>query len=99
MAELTPLLPSSAVRKVVQIALDALVTQTVEDVLGSLRGVSDAAKAWDVNERRARAHIERIHKIHHVGWRVGAGGTWVITQGDIEAHPPDRRYRSKSQGE
>lgn len=64
-----------------------------DDLYASLRSATDAAVAWGVGERRARAHIARLHEKYGIGRRLG--GSWVLRQSDIEHHPPDARYRTK----
>jgi len=65
-----------------------------DDLLASLRGASDAAQAWGVSQRRAVAHIARLHNKYGIGRQVG--GAWVLRQVDIERHRPDARYRRKA---
>jgi hypothetical protein len=62
-----------------------------DDLLADLCSVETAAARWDVSDRRARAHIARLHEKYGIGRQFG--GTWLLRRRDIEAHPPDRKYR------
>lgn len=63
------------------------------DLLGELRGAEQAAAVWEVTDRRARAHIARLHEKYGIGQQFG--GSWLLRRQDIEQHPPDRKYRKK----
>jgi len=47
-----------------------------------------------VSQRRAVAHIARLHNKYGIGRQVG--GAWVLRQVDIERHRPDAKYRRKA---
>lgn len=64
-----------------------------DDLLASLRSAQDAAAAWGVTDRRARAYIARLNQKYGIGRQFG--GSWLLRQGDIERYPPDQRYRQK----
>ena len=64
-----------------------------DDRLSDLRDAKQAAAQWGVKHRRAGAHIARLHDKYGVGRLVG--GAWVLRQQDIDAHPPDAKYRRK----
>lgn len=64
-----------------------------DDLLESLRSAQDAAVAWGVSDRRARAHITRLHEKYGIGRQFG--GSWLLRQQDIDSYPPDQRYRQK----
>lgn len=67
------------------------------DALLSLRTADDAAAAWNVSSARARAHIANLHRRYAVGMRIGGPrrGAWLITQQEIDSHPPDATRRRK----
>lgn len=65
-----------------------------DDLLNDLCSPEQAAARWDVGERRARAHIARLHEKYGIGRQFG--GTWLLKRQDIERHPPDQKYRTKS---
>jgi len=74
--------------------LEELYDAAQDDLLASLRGASDAAQAWGVSQRRAVAHIARLHQKYGIGRQVG--GAWVLRQADIDTHRPDAKYRRKA---
>lgn len=74
--------------------LEDLHDSAQDDLLASLRGANEAAQAWGVSQRRAVAHIARLHNKYGIGRQVG--GAWVLRQVDIERHRPDARYRRKA---
>lgn len=65
-----------------------------DDALSDLCDSAQAAARWDVTERRARAHIARLHEKYGVGRQFG--GSWLLNRQDIDRHPPDARYRRKN---
>lgn len=69
-------------------------SEGAHDALKSLRTTEDAAAAWSVNRQRANAHVRRLHERYAVGMRVGAR-TWILTQQEIDAHPPARPGRPR----
>lgn len=73
--------------------LEGLYDDAQDDLLESLRSAQDAAQAWGVSDRRARAHIARLHEKYGIGQQFG--GSWLIRREDIERHPPDQKYRQK----
>jgi hypothetical protein len=73
--------------------LEELCEGVQNDLLDELRGAEQAAAVWDVSERRARAHIARLHEKYGIGRQFG--GAWLLRRQDIERHPPDQKYRRK----
>lgn len=63
------------------------------DALQQLRSVEQAAEAWGVSLRRARAHIAAQHAKFGVGRRLGGG--WVLRASEIEGFAPKAKYRRK----
>lgn len=66
-----------------------------DEALLSLRTVEDAAAAWNVSERRARAHIAHLHDRWSVGMQVGK--TWLVTQDEIDRHAPGPAGRPRKE--
>lgn len=66
--------------------LEDLYDGAQDDLLESLRSAQDAAEVWGVSERRARAHIARLHAKYGIGRQFG--GSWLVRQGIIERYPP-----------
>lgn len=65
-----------------------------------VKTAADAAAWWGVSERRARAHIARLHKQHGIArplrHRADEQVTdWLITQAEIEQHEPGRPGRPR----
>ena len=75
--------------------LEDLYDAAQDDLLDDLRDAAQAAAAWGVSERRARARIAKLHEEYGIGRLVG--GAWVVRQAHIDAHPPDQKYRKKEQ--
>jgi len=73
--------------------LDDLYDGAQDDLLEELRDASQAAAAWGVTERRARAHIARLHAKYGIGRQIG--GARVIRQAHIDRYRPDERYKRK----
>lgn len=71
--------------------LEELIDSAQDEILSDLCGAEQAAARWDVSERRARAHIARLHEKYGIGRRLG--GSWIIRRAHIDSHPPDRKYR------
>jgi len=74
--------------------LEELYDAAQDDLMRDLCGAKQAAARWGVTERRAVAHITRLHEKHGVGARIGT--VWVIRRAHVEAHPPDAKYRRKA---
>lgn len=75
--------------------LEELYDAGADDLLADLCATPQAAAAWGVSERRARAHLARLHDKHGIGRQL-SDGTWLVRRAHIEAHPPDARYRRKT---
>lgn len=73
--------------------LETLYDGAQDDLLADLISAEQAAAIWDVTDRRARAHIARLHEKYGIGRQLG--GAWVIRRAHAESHAPDRRYRKK----
>lgn len=73
--------------------LEELYDAAQDDALVDLCGVEQAAAHWNVSDRRARAHIARLHEKYGVGRQFG--GTWLVRRSDINEYPPDKKYRVK----
>lgn len=71
--------------------LEEVYEQGGYDILKDLVDVKYAADQWDVSERRARAHIAKLHEEHGIGWQLG--GSWVLLKTQVEAHAPQKKYR------
>lgn len=65
-----------------------------EQALLSLRTIDDAAQTWGVSRQRAHIYVSALHERFGVGMRVGAR-SWLLTQGEIDAHPPARPGRPR----
>ena len=91
--ELTPYLPVARQDTLtnVRAILDVLVDGVEQSTIDQLRNAADAASAWGVSERRARAYIATLHQRFGIGKLVG--GAWVLLQRHIETFPPDQKYR------
>jgi hypothetical protein len=73
--------------------LEDLYDGAQDDLLAELCGVEYAAARWEVTDRRARAHIARLHAKYGIGQQIG--GAWLLRRSDVDAHRPDRKYRVK----
>lgn len=73
--------------------LEELYDAAQNDLWDSLCSAEDAAQAWNVGPRRARAHIARLNQRYAVGAQIG--GSWIVRQADVERYPPDAKYRVK----
>lgn len=73
--------------------LDDLYDGAQDDLLADLMSAEQAAAMWDVTDRRARAHIARLHEKYGIGQQLG--GAWIIRRAHVESHAPDKRYRRK----
>lgn len=62
-----------------------------DDLIAELRTSHDAAAAWNVEPRRARARIKELHEQHGVGWLIG--GMWFLRRSDIDRYPPNVERR------
>lgn len=60
----------------------------------SLLTAQDAARAWNVNHKRACARIAHIHAKHGAGRKVR--GQWRLTQEEVEQYAPDPKFRKRS---
>lgn len=93
LTRLTPHLLISADPLEIRALIEDLYDGAQDDLLDALRSAQDAAIAWSVTDRRARAHIVRLHEKHGIGRQFG--GYWLLRQSDIDHHPPDQKYRQK----
>jgi hypothetical protein len=73
--------------------LEELYDAGADDLLADLCGAEQAAARWGVTERRARAHIARLHEKYGVGRQFG--GTWLLRRQDIDEHLPNAKYQVK----
>lgn len=74
--------------------LEDLYDGAQDDLLSDLMSAEQAAARWDVTERRARAHIARLHEKYGVGRQLG--GAWVLRRAHVESHAPEQKYRRKT---
>jgi len=70
----------------IQSLLEEVYDGAQDDLLAELCGIESAAARWNVSERRARAHIARLHEKYGIGRQFG--GSWLLRRQDIDAHPP-----------
>lgn len=90
------ILSAPQLRAALEQIAEAAYRQGRADAFLSLRTSADAARAWGVTQRRARAYIGARNARYGMGLRVGA--EWLVTQEEIERWPPDaRRTRSQRQ--
>jgi len=91
--DLAPYLPVARQDTLISVReiLDVLVDGVEQATIDQLRNAADAASAWGVSERRARAYIATLHQRFGIGRLVG--GTWVLLQRHIETFPPGQKYR------
>lgn len=76
-----------------RLLLEELYDGAQDDLLAELVGSDHAAVHWNVSERRARAHIARLHERYGVGKQFG--GVWVLRRRDMERHAPAQSHRRK----
>lgn len=96
--ELTPhLAPIDDSMGAVRAILDTLVAQVQQATLAELRSAADAARAWNVTERRARAYIATLHERYGIGLFIN--GSWLLLQHDVELFPPAQKYRPEKYDE
>lgn len=74
--------------------LEDLYDGAQDDLLDDLVSAEQAAVRWDVTDRRARAHIARLHEKYGVGRQLG--GAWVLRRAHVEKYAPERKYRRKN---
>lgn len=74
--------------------LEELYDGAQDDLLTDLCSAAQAAAIWGVSDRRARAHLARLHDKYGIGRQL-SDGTWLVRRAHVEAHPPDARYRRK----
>lgn len=77
--------------------LEDMYESAQDDLLSDLCSVETAAARWNVSDRRARAHIARLHDKYGIGLQFG--GTWLLRRRDIERNPPDQKYRRSDDAE
>src|SRR5689334_4648115 len=73
--------------------LEDLYDGAQDDLLADLISAEQAAAIWGVTDRRARAHILRLHEKYGIGRQLG--GAWVLRRAHAEHYKPDVRYRRK----
>ena len=73
--------------------LEDLYDGAQDDILADLVSAEQAAARWNVTDRRARAHIARLHEQYGIGRQLG--GAWIIRRAHVDAHAPDTRYQTK----
>src|SRR5262245_18779779 len=73
--------------------LEDLYDGAQDDLMNDLIDTNQAAAIWDVTERRASAHILRLHEKYGIGRQLG--GAWVLRRAHAEAYKHDQKYRRK----
>src|SRR5262245_3643996 len=75
--------------------LEDLYDGAQDDLMADLCTTAEAAVLWGVSQRRAGAHLAKLHEKYGYGRQVSSGA-WIIRRAHLASNPPDAKYQPKS---